>query len=97
VDFENIHNLSDDDIVKQLVSIKGVGPWTAKMFLMFTLARPDVFPIGDLGVQKGVQQFFKLDTLPTPKEMEQRSQIWRPHRTVMSLFFWNVVDGPFDW
>ena len=97
VDFENIHNLSDDDIVKQLVSIKGVGPWTAKMFLMFTLARPDVFPIGDLGVQKGVQQFFKLDTLPTPKDMEQRSQIWRPHRTVMSLFFWNVVDGPFDW
>jgi len=97
VETETIHNLSDDDIVKQLVSIKGVGPWTAQMFLMFTLARPDVFPTGDLGVQKGFQQFFKLDTLPTPKEMEQRSQVWRPHRTVMSLFFWNVVDGPFDW
>jgi len=97
VDTDNIHNLSDDEIVNQLVSIKGVGPWTAQMFLMFTLARPDVFPTGDLGVQKGIQQFFKLDSLPTPKEMEQRSQAWRPHRTVMSLFFWKVVDGPFEW
>ncbi len=97
VDVKNISSVSDEDIMNQLVSIKGVGPWTAQMFLMFTLARPDVFPTGDLGVQKGFQQFFKLKELPTPKEMEKRSQQWKPHRTVASLFFWKVVDGPFEW
>lgn len=97
VALHDIQNLSDDEITNQLVSIKGVGPWTAQMFLMFTLARPDVFPIGDLGVQKGFKHYFKLDELPTPKELEKRSQIWKPHRTVAAIYFWKVVDGPFEW
>ncbi|MGY8781567.1 MAG: DNA-3-methyladenine glycosylase family protein [Fidelibacterota bacterium] len=97
VDHQNLGNLSDDDIMNQLVSIKGVGPWTAQMFLMFTLNRPDIFPTGDLGVQKGFQQYFKLKELPSPKIMEKRSQKWKPHRTVASLFFWKVVDGPIEW
>ncbi|MBT6413956.1 MAG: DNA-3-methyladenine glycosylase 2 family protein [Candidatus Marinimicrobia bacterium] len=97
VDHQNLGSLSDDDIMNQLVSIKGVGPWTAQMFLMFTLNRPDIFPTGDLGVQKGFQQYFKLKELPSPKIMEKRSQKWKPHRTVASLFFWKVVDGPFEW
>ena len=97
MDHQNLGSLSDDDIMNQLVSIKGVGPWTAQMFLMFTLNRPDIFPTGDLGVQKGFQQYFKLKELPSPKIMEKRSQKWKPHRTVASLFFWRVVDGPFEW
>jgi DNA-3-methyladenine glycosylase II len=97
VDHQNLGSLSDDDIMNQLVSIKGVGPWTAQMFLMFTLNRPDIFPTGDLGVQKGFKQYFKLKELPSPKIMEKRSQKWKPHRTVASLFFWKVVDGPFEW
>ena len=97
IDYQNLGNLSDDEIIKQLISIKGVGPWTAQMFLMFTLNRPDVFPTGDLGVQKGLKQYFKLKELPSPKVMEKRSQKWKPHRTVASLFFWKVVDGPFEW
>jgi DNA-3-methyladenine glycosylase II len=97
VDHQNLGSLSDDDIMNQLVSIKGVGPWTAQMFLMFTLNRPDIFPTGDLGVQKGFQQYFKLKELPSPKIMEKRSQKWKPHRTVASLFFWKVVDGPIEW
>ncbi len=97
VDHQNLGSLSDDEIMNQLVSIKGVGPWTAQMFLMFTLNRPDIFTTGDLGVQKGFKQYFKLKELPSPKIMEKRSQKWKPHRTVASLFFWKVVDGPFEW
>ena len=97
IDYKNLDNLSNDAIMEQLVAIKGVGPWTAQMFLMFTLNRPDVFPSGDLGVQKGFQQYFKLKELPTPKIMEERAQKWKPFRTVASLYFWKVVDGPFEW
>jgi DNA-3-methyladenine glycosylase II len=97
VDYKNLDNLSDEEIMEQLLTIKGVGPWTAQMFLMFTLNRPDVFPIGDLGVQKGFQQYFKLNKLPTPKEMNQRAKQWKPFRTVVSFYFWKVVDGPFEW
>ena len=97
VDHENLGSLSDDKIMEQLVAIKGVGPWTAQMFLMFTLNRPDIFPSGDLGVQKGFQQYFKLKELPAPKTMENRAKKWKPYRTVASIFFWKVVDGPFEW
>ena len=97
VDHENLGSLSDDKIMEQLVAIKGVGPWTAQMFLMFTLNRPDIFPSGDLGVQKGFQQYFKLKELPAPKTMEKRAKKWKPYRTVASIFFWKVVDGPFEW
>ena len=81
----------------QLISIKGVGPWTIQMFLMFTLNRLDVFPTGDLGVQKGFKIYFKLKELPSAKEMLLRSELWRPYRTIMSIYLWKVVDGPFDW
>ena len=85
------------EIMKQLVNIKGIGPWTAQMFLMFTLNRSDVFTSGDLGVQKGFQQYFKLKELPSPITMEKRAEKWKPFRTIVSLYFWKVVDGPFDW
>ena len=62
-----------------------------------TLNRPDIFPSGDLGVQKGFQQYFKLKELPTPKTMKRRAEKWKPFRTVASLYFWKVVDGPFEW
>jgi DNA-3-methyladenine glycosylase II len=97
IDYKNLRNLSNDAIMEKLVAIKGVGPWTAQMFLMFTLNRLDVFPSGDLGVQKGFQQYFKLKKLPTPKTMTQRAEKWIPFRTVASLYFWKVVDGPFEW
>ena len=97
IDYKNLRNLSNDAIMEKLVAIKGVGPWTAQMFLMFTLNRLDVFPSGDLGVQKGFQQYFKLKALPTPKTMKQKAERWKPFRTVASLYFWKVVDGPFEW
>ncbi|SVB67347.1 uncharacterized protein METZ01_LOCUS220201, partial [marine metagenome] len=82
VDHAHLDSLSDKEIMAQLVSIKGVGPWTAQMFLMFTLNRPDVFPTGDLGVQKGFKQYFKLAELPTPVAMEKRAEKWKPYRTI---------------
>ena len=97
INHKNFHALSDTEIMDQLISIKGVGPWTIQMFLMFTLNRLDVFPTGDLGVQKGFKIYFKLKELPSGKEMLLRSELWRPYRTIMSIYFWKVVDGPFDW
>jgi DNA-3-methyladenine glycosylase II len=97
IDYNNLRNFSNNAIMEKLVAIKGVGPWTAQMFLIFTLNRLDVFPSGDLGVQKGFQQYFKLKELPTPKIMKQKAERWKPFRTVASLYFWKVVDGPFEW
>lgn len=97
INHKNFHALSDTEIMDQLISIKGVGPWTIQMFLMFTLNRLDVFPTGDLGVQKGFKIYFKLKELPSAKEMLLRSELWKPYRTIMSIYFWKVVDGPFDW
>ncbi len=97
IDYKNLDNLCNDEITKQLVDIKGIGPWTAQMFLMFTLNRSDVFPSGDLGVQKGFQQYFKLKELPSPTTMEKRAEKWKPFRTMVSLYLWKVVDGPFEW
>ena len=94
---KNISNLNDQEIIKQLTSIKGVGKWTAEMFLIFTLRRPDVFPVTDLGIQKGFQIFYSLDKLPTIESMNEKSESWRPYRTIMSLYLWYAVEGPFDW
>ena len=94
---KNISELDDQKIIKQLTSIKGVGRWTAEMFLIFTLRRTDVFPVTDLGVQKGFQIFYSLDELPTIEMMNQKSESWRPYRTIMSLYLWYAVEGPFEW
>lgn len=94
---KKISELDDQEIINQLTSIKGVGRWTAEMFLIFTLRRTDVFPVTDLGVQKGFQIFYSLDKLPTIEMMNQKSESWRPYRTIMSLYLWYAVEGPFEW
>ena len=90
---QNFKKLSNQEITKQLTLIKGVGPWTVQMFLMFTLLRSDVFPTGDLGIRKGFKIYFKLNDLPDPKTMLSRSKIWKPYRTIMAMYFWKVVDS----
>ena len=94
---QNFDKYGDEDIINTLIQIKGVGKWTAQMFLMFTLNRPDIFPATDLALQKGFQCYFDLDQLPKVNEMVERSQKWRPHRTTVSLFFWRILEGPFEW
>ena len=90
-------NLSNDDIIKTLTSIKGIGPWTAEMFLIFTLKRPDVFPLTDLGIQKGFKMFFSMDKMPSMSLMKDESHKWKPYRTIVSLYLWFAVEGPFEW
>ena len=97
VDETELHRLSDKEITDQLVKIKGVGRWTAEMFLIFTLRRPDVFPVTDLGVQKGFQIYYDLDELPSIDMMNEKSENWKPYRTIMSLYLWFAVEGPFEW
>lgn len=97
IDEKNISKLNDREIISQLTTIKGVGKWTAEMFLIFALRRSDVFPVTDLGVQKGFKIFYSLDDLPTIELMNKKSKSWKPYRTIMSLYLWYAVEGPFEW
>ncbi|MBT3479665.1 MAG: DNA-3-methyladenine glycosylase 2 family protein [Candidatus Marinimicrobia bacterium] len=97
IDLSNVDEISDEEISVELIKVKGIGQWTADMFLMFTLVRPDVFPLGDLGIQKGFMGLNKMDRLPNPKEMETEAEQWRPYRTVAAWYLWKIVDGPFEW
>ena len=94
---ENFIMMNDEEILKQLTMIKGVGEWTAEMFLIFTLRRSDVFPVTDLGVQKGFQIVYDLDELPTIEQMNEKAEKWKPYRTIVTLYLWYAVDGPFEW
>lgn len=86
-------NMTDEEIREHLIRVKGIGRWTADMFLMFTLHRPDVLPTGDLGIQKGIQRIFGLRKLPNPTQMEKIARLWRPYATIASWYLWRAVDG----
>ncbi len=95
--FDNFGNMNDSEISNELMQVKGIGQWTADMFLMFTLNRPDVFPLNDLGIQKGFMHLYKMDSLPSPALMDEESKQWKPYRTYASWYLWKIVDGPFEW
>ncbi|MFQ5636325.1 MAG: DNA-3-methyladenine glycosylase family protein [Gammaproteobacteria bacterium] len=86
------NRMSDVELGQALMQAKGIGQWSSDMFLMFGLCRPDVLPVGDLGIRKGFQQFFRLETLPEEGEMVRLAEPWRPHRTVASWYMWQVAD-----
>ena len=94
---EDINTKGDKEVIECLTTIKGVGLWTSEMFLMFTLNRPDVFPVTDLGIQKGFKIFFQLDKIPRPEQMIKNAEPWRPYRTLASWYLWRLVEGPFEW
>jgi len=97
IQFDHFSYISDSDIKDQLIKIKGIGPWTVEMFLIFTLNRPDIFPATDLGIQKGYQRYYRLQTLPKPYDMIEKAEQWRPYRSVVTLYLWYAVEGPFEW
>ena len=97
VTYLNLEKIDDNEIIEALTKVKGIGLWTAQMFLMFTLNRPDIFPATDLAMQKGYQNYFKLNELPKPASMIAMSQKWTPYRTTVSLYLWAVLEGPFEW
>jgi len=85
--------MSDEDIIEQLTKIRGVGVWTAQMYLMFGLGRLDVLPINDYGVQKGFQKTYRCRRLPTPDRIERHGKKWKPYRSVASWYLWRALEG----
>ncbi len=81
-----------DEIVAALVPVRGIGRWTVEMMLMFRLGRPDVLPVDDLGIRKGLQRVDRLAAMPTPKELAARGEKWAPYRTYASLYLWRIAD-----
>lgn len=93
IDFSTLDDLSEDEAAAQLIALPGVGPWTAHMFLMFVLNRPDVLAPGDVGVQNGIKVIFDMEVRPTPKELTALAEAWAPHRTAACRLAWHVLDN----
>ncbi|HEX6643470.1 MAG TPA: hypothetical protein VF037_02275 [Gemmatimonadales bacterium] len=87
-----VRRLPDDEIIERLTAVRGIGAWTAQMLLMFRLGRPDVLPVADLGVRKGFALTYGLDDLPTPVELAEHAERWRPYRSVGSWYMWRALD-----
>jgi DNA-3-methyladenine glycosylase II len=87
-------HLTDEEIVERLTTIRGVGRWTVEMLLIFTLARPNVLPVHDLGVRKGFALAYGLEKLPAPEELLERGRVWEPFRTTASWYFWRALELP---
>jgi DNA-3-methyladenine glycosylase II len=88
VPLEGIEAFDDEEIIARLGTVRGIGRWTAEMFLMFRLHRPDVLPVGDLGIVKAVQRAYKLRTLPSPERLTKIGETWRPYRSVACWYLW---------
>ncbi len=92
VALDRIGRLADDEVVARLTTVRGVGPWTAQMFLMSTLGRLDVWPVGDFGVRAGFALAWGLDDVPSPKDLHERGEQFRPYRSLVAWYCWRAVD-----
>jgi DNA-3-methyladenine glycosylase II len=88
LELERLDELPDDEVVAELVAVKGLGTWSAHMFLMFQLERPDVLPVGDLGIRRAIERAYALSELPSPAEIERLAEPWRPYRTLACRYLW---------
>jgi DNA-3-methyladenine glycosylase II len=93
VTFENLPELSDAEVIEHLTQVKGIGVWTAHMFLMFALRRHDVLPTGDLGVRNAIRKAYGLEEMPKPADIELLAVKWRPYCSVASWYLWRSLDG----
>jgi len=91
LNMRKISTKSDEYVVEHLTNVKGIGRWTAEMFLIFSLGRLDVLPVGDLGLKKGIQLMYSLKELPNEKEIERIAESWRPYRTVATWYLWKSL------
>jgi len=96
IDFARMPDLPDEEIVRELTLVKGVGVWTAHMFLMFALRRTDVLPTGDLGIRAAMRKAYGMAELPKAAEMEEIARAWRPYCSVASWYLWRSLDGPVE-
>jgi DNA-3-methyladenine glycosylase II len=94
VDFAKLPAMSDEEVIASLTDIKGVGVWTAHMFLLFSLRRPNVLPIGDLGVRMAIQKAYRKRKMPTPKQVEQIAKGWHPYCSFAAWYLWRSLEFP---
>ena len=92
--FEALSEMQDHDVIEHLTQVKGIGVWTAHMFLMFALQRPDVLPTGDLGIRMAIRKAYGLEELPLPKHIEEIAVRWRPYCSVATWYLWRSLEGP---
>jgi DNA-3-methyladenine glycosylase II len=88
LEIDHLDKLSDDEVREQITASRGLGRWTADMFLLINLERPDILPIGDLGIRSAVQRLYRLDHLPSPREVDAIGEKWRPNRSLASFYLW---------
>lgn len=94
LDLHGLETMPDADVIETITAVKGLGRWSAEMYLMFRLNRPDVFPVGDLGIVKGVQALFEMKRRPAPRTMMRLAEPWRPYRTVAAWYLWRIHERP---
>jgi DNA-3-methyladenine glycosylase II len=92
LDLPRLRELPDDEVASRLVAVKGIGQWSADMFLMFHLRRPDVLPVGDLGIRRAVERAYGLPGLPDEDDLQTLAAPWRPHRTLACLYLWETLE-----
>ncbi len=93
IDFTKLPAQANDEVIAELTQVKGVGVWTAHMFLIFALRRPDVLPVGDLGIRSAMKKAYRLRDLPKPARMEKIARPWRPYASVASWYLWRSLDN----
>lgn len=93
LELERLDTLPDEDVIAELVAVKGIGEWSAHMFLMFQLRRPDVLAVGDLGIRRAVERAYELPELPSATELTELAAPWRPHRTHACMLLWSSLDN----
>ena len=92
LDFSKLPELADEDVIEHLTQVKGIGVWTAHMFLIFSLRRPNVLPTGDYGVQMAIKKHYRKRKLPKPKDIEKIARVWEPYRSIACWYMWRSLD-----
>ncbi|MEP6644248.1 MAG: DNA-3-methyladenine glycosylase [Acidobacteriaceae bacterium] len=92
LNFSRLPVLSDEEVIEHLTRVKGIGVWTAHMFLMFSLRRPNVLPVGDFGIRTAIRKQYKKRKMPSPAQMEKIAKPWQPYRTVACWYLWRSLD-----
>jgi len=92
IDFKQLKKADDDFVIKKLTEIKGIGQWTAEMFLIFTLGRKDVMSLNDVGLQRSIKWLYRLDETPDKEMLKKISNKWKPYRSIASLYLWELIN-----
>lgn len=93
LELDRLPELGDEEVEREVTAVKGLGQWTAHMFLIFHLGRPDVLPVGDLGVRRAVERAYGLEALPSAEELERLGERWAPYRSLAALYLWESLDN----